>query len=81
MPVGVSDFIKIPDSFKYVLLFIVLIGTVVPIPLIGVSAGEIIFEPFRIGFGAIGIFVNFQLFFILLVMVGLVLFAITLNQG
>ena len=85
MPLAISDFIKIPTSFKYIVLFGVLVGATIQIPFSGIllgsdtALGEIFFEPFRLGLEAIGIFVNFQLFVILVVLVGLVLFAITLN--
>ena len=80
MVVAISDFIKIPDSFKYVIATALILGTtVITIPILGITIGEIYFSPVSFALNSIGIFINFQLFVILFIVVAIVLFSFSLK--
>lgn len=91
MPIAISDFVKIPTAFKYVLMFALLVGATIEIPFSGLvnvfdlgqnfSIGDIFFAPLAFGLGFIGIQTSFPQFVILIVLVGLILFMGTMNKS
>lgn len=81
MVLSVSDFLKLPDSLKYVILVGVLAGATITISLFGITItlGEIFFIPFQAALSALNIYSTFQLFFAVVLIVLLLLFVKGLN--
>lgn len=91
MPISLSDFVKIPTAFKYIILFGILAGATIKIPFSGIinvfevgkdiAIGEIFFAPTAFVLGIIGITATFPQFAILVVFVGLILFMGTMRKS
>ena len=79
--IGISDIIHVPTSVKYV-IFLGLLGIGgIEWDLLGVKfrIAEFIFYPFSWALNGMGIFIDFELFYILMFVLSLVLFTLTIR--
>lgn len=79
MPIGLSDFTKMPDSFKFIIFIAILLGMAFEINAFGISfrMGDIFFAPISFALSVISngaIILTFELFFVLTMVVLLYLF-------
>ena len=79
MPIGLADFAKMPDSFKFIIFIAILMGMAIPINAFGIEfvIGDIFFIPISFALSTISngvIQITFQMFFVLVMVVLLYMF-------
>ena len=81
MPIGVADFVKSHDAFKYLMFVALLFGLAFQIDFFGVSfkLGDIFFIPISFAFATFGVFISFELFYILVWVIFILIFTLRMN--
>ena len=80
MVLGVSDFVKIPEQAKYIIMIALVMGATITIPVLNISIGDILFSPFSFALSFMGIPVSFKEFAILIMLIGLIMFANSMRR-
>jgi len=81
MPIGFSDIVQAHPSIKYVIFLGALVLGGIEWDLFGIKfrIGEFIFAPFSWALNGMGIFIDFELFYTLMFVIMLVVFALSIK--
>lgn len=81
MPIGISDVVQAHPSIKYVIFLGFLGAGAIEWDILGVkfSVGEFIFTPFSWALNGMGIFIQFETFYILMFVISLVIFTLSIK--